>query len=221
MYSARTPCACTTSAPAAKSFFADGKDTGGSEGEAPLVAARAKVIELIEALSSRPPSSKPLEGWRVAGGGCKLGGCWALRFTTGADATIKPSRSGGSATTYQKVDARKGTFENCVDFESPTAKLRGFRVVVKGKRLSDTEVQLYFRRVKLLRRSRWLKSVVIPLPPSWLLRAVARRASRGKAELSDRGAGFTLLYLDDDLRMHRTFDGQYFVQQRISSAGPK
>ena len=82
-------------------------------------------------------------------------------------------------------------------------------------------MQLYFRRVKLLRRSRWLKSVVIPLPPSWLLRAVARRASRGKAELSDRGAGFTLLYLDDDLRMHRTFDGQYFVQQRISSAGPK
>ena len=36
----------------------------------------------------------------------------------------------------------------------------------------------------------------------------------GKAEISDRGAGFTLLYLDDDLRMHRTFDGQYFVQQR-------
>ena len=60
-----------------------------------------------------------------------------------------------------------------------------------------------------------------PALDSWLLRAVARRASRGKAELSDRGAGFTLLYLDDDLRMHRTFDGQYFVQQRISSAGPK
>ena len=34
-------------------------------------------------------------------------------------------------------------------------------------------MQLYFRRVKLLRRSRWLKSVVIPLPPSWLQRAVA------------------------------------------------
>ena len=23
-----------------------------------------------------------------------------------------------------------------------------------------------------------------------------------------------MLYLDDDLRMHKTFDGQYFVQQR-------
>ena len=47
------------------------------------------------------------------------------------------------------------------------------------------------------------------------MRALARRASRGKAQLSDRGAGFTMLYLDDDLRMHKTFDGQFFVQQRI------
>ena len=93
--------------------------------------------------------------------------------------------------------------------------MRGFRVVVKGKALSDNEVQLYFRRVKLLRRSRWLRALVLPLPPSWLLRALARRASRGKAELSDRGAGFTMLYLDDTLRCHLTFDGQYFVQQRI------
>ena len=59
-------------------------------------------------------------------------------------------------------------------------------MVVKGKRLSDTEVQLYFRRVKLLRRSRLLRTLTIPLPPSWLLRALARFASRGKAQLSSR-----------------------------------
>ena len=41
-------------------------------------------------------------------------------------------------------------------------------------------MQLYFRRVKLLRRSRWLETIIIPLPPSWFLRAIARRASRGK-----------------------------------------
>ena len=67
-----------------------------------------------------------------------------------------------------------------------------------------------------LRKSRvpFLRTIVVPLPPSGLLRAVARWASRGKAQLSSRGAGFKLLYLDDDLRMHKTFDGQYFVQQR-------
>ena len=79
----------------------------------------------------------------------------------------------------QEIDGDKGYFVNCVDFDAPDAKLRGFRVVVKGKRLSDTEVQLYFRRVKLLRRSRWLKSVVIPLPPSWLQRATDNRKVRG------------------------------------------
>lgn len=89
-------------------------------------------------------------------------------------------------------------------FSSETSKLRGFRVVVAGVPLSDNEVQLKFRRVKLLRRSRWLKSVVIPLPPSGLLRAFSRWASRGKGQLSNRGAGFQLLYLDDELRMHQT-----------------
>ena len=153
--------------------------------------------------------------WRERGGGCKLDGSWKLLFTTGADATFRPSKDKGSVSTYQEIDADKGYFVNCVDFSSPDAKLRGFRVVVKGKRLSDTEVQLYFRRVKLLRRSRiGLNTIIIPLPPSGLLRAVARWASRGKAQLSSRGAGFQMLYLDDDLRCHLTFDGQYFVQQR-------
>jgi len=86
--------------------------------------------------------------------------------------------------------------------------------VVKGQKISDTEVQLRFRRVKLLRRSRFLRTLIIPLPPSGLLRAIARWASRGKAQLSSRGAGFQMLYLDHDLRMHKTFDGQFFVQQR-------
>ena len=72
--------------------------------------------------------------------------------------------------------------------------------------------------MKLLRpasRAPFLRTIVIPLPPSWFQRWVARRAARRKAkggELSARGAGFSLLYLDDTLRMHKTFDGQYFVQ---------
>ena len=185
-----------------------------------LSSLRNATVDLIDQLAQSNPTPAPFAGFREAGGGNKLSGSWKLLFTTGADATVRPSKDKGAATVYQEIDGDKGYFVNCVDFDAPDAKLRGFRVVVKGKRLSDTEVQLYFRRVKLLRRSRWLKSIVIPLPPSWLLRAVARRASRGKAELSDRGAGFTLLYLDDDLRMHRTFDGQYFVQQRTSS-GPQ
>ena len=143
-----------------------------------------------------------------------LDGTWRLLFTTGADATFRKTNSTGKAVTFQNIDARGGYFVNSVDFPTSSGSLRGFRVVVRGKRLSDEEVQLYFRRIKLLRRSRFLRTVIFPLPPSWLLRAVARWASRGKAKLSRRGAGFKILYLDDDLRCHLTFDGQYFVQQR-------
>jgi len=175
-----------------------------------LSSLRNATVDVINKLAQSNPTTEPLSG-------NKLDGRWKLLFTTAADATFRPSKDKGSATTYQDVffDGNKGYFINCVDFDSPHSKLRGFRVVVKGKRLSDTEVQLYFRRVKLFRRSRWLNVIVIPLPPSWFLRFLARRGSHGKAKLSDRGAGFTLLYLDDDLRMHQTFDGQYFVQQRF------
>ena len=183
-----------------------------------LGALRNETVALIEELALRNPTPVPLAGWRERGAdapACKLQGTWRLLFTTGADATFRKTNSTGKAVTFQNIDATKGYFTNCVDFPfAASSKLRGFRVVVKGKRLSDNEVQLYFRRVKLRRRSRFLRSLIIPLPPSGLLRAIARFASRGKAQLSRRGAGFQMLYLDDDLRMHKTFDGQYFVQQR-------
>ena len=84
-------------------------------------------------------------------------------------------------------------------------------------------MSLAFRRVVLLRRSRvprLLGRVVIPLPSPRLLRGLTRLLSRGKGNASRRGAGFTLLYIDSTLRMHRTFDGLYFVQQRLDSEPP-
>ena len=149
-----------------------------------------------------------------------MDGEWTLEFTTGADATFKKTNKTGAATTYQEIDSKKGWFINCVDFDAPDAKLRGFRVYVRGVRpkrgdkLGDDEVSLKFRAGKLLRNSKFFKTITITLPPSWFLRAIARRASKGKAELSDRGAGFKLLYLDEEIRMHKTFDGQWFVQSR-------
>ena len=185
--------------------------------DAALVAARDETIRLIEALADRNPTPRPFEGWRTFDG-CGLEGTWKLRFTTGADATFRPSNKTGTPETYQRIDTRKGLFFNCVDFANPEAKLEGFRVVVKGKALSATEVQLIFKRVRLLRRSRLppLRTLVVPLPPGWLLRGVARWASRGKAQLSERGAGFTMLYLDEELRMHKTFDGVNFSTPRVT-----
>lgn len=86
--------------------------------------------------------------------------------------------------------------------------------------MGDTEMQLNFRKVKLLRRSRWLLgTITIPLPPPGLLRKIGSLFARrkgGQVNPSNRGAGFQLLYVDDDLRMHQTFDGLYFVQRRLA-----
>lgn len=181
--------------------------------DAKLGKLRNETIALLEELATHNPTSAPLEGWRTDD--CTLDGTWRLLFTTGADATFRKGEDDAARpVTFQQIDAKKGYFVNSVDFPLSKAKLKGFRVVVKGVKLSDTEMSLKFRRVKLLRRSKWLKTVIIPLPPSRLLRAVARWSSRGKAKLSRRGAGFQMLYLDDELRAHKTFDGQYFLQQR-------
>jgi hypothetical protein len=204
----------------AKSSILNAESVANIQSDTKCTALREQTIELINQLAAENPSGAPFADWKSANvpKGTGLDGTWELQFTTGADATFRKTEKSGAAKTYQEIDASKGMFVNCVDFDSPDAKLKGFRVYVAGKKLSDTEVQLKFRAVKLLRRSRLLKSVVIPLPPSWLLRGVAKLASRGKAKLSDRGAGFQMLYLDEDLRMHKTFDGQYFVQSRSGAS---
>ena len=129
---------------------------------------RNETVALIEELAQRNPTPAPFEGWRERGGACQLQGTWRLLFTTGADATFRKTKSTGKAVTFQTIDATKGYFVNSVDFPfaRDNQRLRGFRVVVKGQKISDTEVQLRFRRVKLLRRSRFLRMLIIPLPPS-------------------------------------------------------
>ena len=159
------------------------------------------MISLVESLAARNPTPEPFAGWRGKPPGveCPLDGTWKLLFTTGADATFRKTKEQGEADTFQEISAARGHFVNCVDFSSETSKLKGFRVVVAGVPLSADEVQLKFRRVKLLRRSRWLRTVIVPLPPSGVLRALSRWASRGKGQRSNRGAGFKLLYVDEEL----------------------
>lgn len=203
----------------------------GADGElaVALAAARDECVAIIEALAQRsaPAASKPLDGWRgrngVAPEDCALDGTWELLFTDAADATFRPPANGTDAVprTFQEISAKRGQFVNCVDLASSTAKLKGFRVVVEGSALNDSEVSLAFRSVVLLRRSklpRLFGRVKIPLPPPGVVRALARWGSRGKAKLSDRGAGFELKYVDPELRCHKTFDGLYFAQRRCAGA---
>jgi len=182
---------------------------------------REKCIEAIEELGEMNPTARPTSGWRGYGGetpgNCVLNGTWKLLFTDAADATFRRGKR-GSAKTFQEIDAEQGWFINCVDFSNEKSKLQGFRVFVEGRVLSDNEIELIFRKVRLLRRSRFFPEITIPLPGPGFLRAVGRlfaRSKGGKVNESNRGAGFKLLYVDGDLRIHRTFDGLYFVQRRL------
>ena len=158
-----------------------------------------------------------------------LGGTWKLRFTTASDATFKPGRR-GPATTLQYVNSTIGTFTNIIEFRENKGKVKGFQVVVEGKPVNDKRINLTFRRVIIDRRSRvGLNRIVIPLPNFNFLQRFSRKKNLPE-EVSQEinvdtstkkkreGPHFNMLYLDDEMRIHKTGEGNYFVQTRLYDA---
>ena len=68
-----------------------------------LSSLRNATVILIDQLAQSNPTAAPFDTWKGGGGGggCKLSGRWKLLFTTGADATVRPSKDKGAATVYQ------------------------------------------------------------------------------------------------------------------------
>ena len=184
-----------------------------------------RVVEIAEQLSLLNPTPIPTSGFKSYGGAppseSKLGGSWKLRFTTAADASFPTTEKRGVVSTSQVVDATEGTLTNVIDFEK--GRLTGFRVVVGGEPASGTDIGLTFRSVEILRRSRFPRlfgRVTIRLP-SRLIRWFASRNNKvGEEEEEEQRRGMVgpylrLRYVDDNLRMHTTDSGNWFVQTRI------
>lgn len=152
-----------------------------------------------------------------------LGGTWKLRFTTATDATFKPGKR-GPATTLQYVNTTVGTFTNIVEFRENKGKVKGFQVVVEGEPVNDIRINLTFRKVIIDRRSRvGLNKITIPIPNLTFLSRFfnrKRKVDEGmKATNKNReGPHFNMLYLDDEMRIHKTGDGNFFVQTRLYEA---
>ena len=184
-----------------------------------------RVVEIAEQLSLLNPTPVPTLGFMGYGGAppseSKLGGSWKLRFTTAADASFPTTEKRGAVSTGQLIDAEEGTLTNVIDFEK--GKLTGFRVVVAGEPTSNTDIGLTFRSVEILRESRFPRlfgRVTIRLP-SRLIRWFASRNNKveeeggGEQRRGMVGPYLRLRYVDDNLRMHTTDSGNWFVQTRI------
>jgi PAP_fibrillin len=152
-----------------------------------------------------------------------LGGTWKLRFTTATDATFKPGKR-GPATTLQYVNTTIGTFTNIVEFRENTGKVKGFQVVVEGEPVNDKRINLTFRKVIIDRRSRiGLNRIVIPIPNFNFLSKILNRRRKVEEDVNTtkkkrEGPHFNMLYLDDEMRIHKTGDGNFFVQTRLYDA---
>ena len=183
-----------------------------------------KTLALAEKLAAHNPTPEPVVGWKgygtgeVEGSSCILDGTWKKLFTTAADATFKPSERRGNAIVTQDVNATSGVFTNIIRFDGTENKVREFRVTICGTAEASDTISLDFRRITLLRRSRFPRlfgTVNIYLPPRGFINAIAKWGSRGKADAAPK-AEMKLLFVDHELWVHRTGEGNIFVQERMS-----
>lgn len=147
----------------------------------------------------------------VEGALCPLHGAWRNVWTTAADASFSPNSTRGDAAVYNVVDGRSGKVTNHIDFASGAQ----FRVVLRATALSPQRVGLQFRFVKVSPPKPILgliRTIVIPVPGPFITRVLSL-LGRGPKE-GPPPAYFDVIYLDDELRVHVTGQGNLFVQRR-------
>ena len=174
--------------------------------------AATTVEDAITALALRNPTADAtkLLG-TVEGALCPLHGAWRNVWTTAADASFSPNSTRGDAAVYNVVDGLSGQVTNHIDFLSGAQ----FRVVLRATALSPQRVGLRFRFVKVSPPKPILgliRTIVLPVPGPFITRVLSL-LGRGPKE-GPPPAYFDVIYLDDELRVHVTGQGNLFVQQR-------
>jgi hypothetical protein len=181
-----------------------------------------KIINMIEEFVKLNPTNNFFYAWKTIPppkqlSQCPLDGTWKLRFTTASDATFKPDKR-GPATTLQIVNATTGIITNIIDFNENKGKVKGFQVVIEAIPLSNpnpsNRIDLIFKGVNIERKSRLFPKISLSLAP---LRFVGKIVSKLRTKQREPPY-MEVLYLDDDCRIHKTGDGNYFVQTRLYEA---
>lgn len=154
---------------------------------------------------------------------CPLHGEWRLLFTTAADASFSKNSSRGDARASNILDAAAGTVTNVINFVPADTEggrppaLEQLRVNIATTALSGSKVGLQFKYVKA-RVTRLFGvplfghrlTLTFPVPGPFLTRILFFFTRKRPPQ-----AYFEVLYLDETLRIHRTGQGNLFIQQRI------
>jgi len=180
-----------------------------------------KVISLVDELAVHNPNPHATIHLGTARGeDCPLHGRWELLFTTAADATFSKNTTRGDAKVANEVDAVRGRVTNCIDFlpaegEGPPT-VESLRVKLSAKAASETRVELAFKYVQARVRKLFglplfgrVATITIPVPGPFITRILSFFTRRQPPK-----AYFDVLYLDSTLRVHRTGEGNIFVQQK-------
>ena len=186
------------------------------------------VMNAAGQLAKINPTEEPTKylGDKEKGDECPLNGEWKLLFTTAADATFSKNSTRGYATAKNVVDAKRGRITNVVDFASKEngeePVLKQLNVVIGAIPLGKERVELRFRYAKavLTKFFRWKRrwALYIPVPAPFITRLIVFfsrifRFGRKDKKVPPK-AYFDVLYLDDQLRIHKTGEDNLFVQAK-------
>jgi len=187
------------------------------------------VMETADKLATQNPTEEATAylGDKENGNQSPLDGEWKLLFTTAADATFSKNSTRGDAKAKNVVDAKRGRITNVIDFaltENGTVPLlKQLNVVIGAKPASNNRVELQFRYAKaVLTKFFWWKkqwSLYIPVPAPFITRLIVFfsrifRFGRNTEKKVPPKAYFDVLYLDEDLRIHKTGEDNLFVQAK-------
>jgi len=187
------------------------------------------IMETTNELANNNPTDEPTLhlGDKEKGDQSPLNGEWKLLFTTAADATFSKNSTRGDARAKNVVDATRGRITNVIDFASSKdgtePLLKQLNVVIGAIPVGKSRVELRFRYAKAVFtrffgwKRRW--SLYIPVPAPFVTRLIVffSRIFRFGKETEKRvppKAYFDVLYLDDQLRVHRTGEDNLFVQAK-------
>mmetsp|Transcript_15178 Transcript_15178/g.18478 ORF Transcript_15178/g.18478 Transcript_15178/m.18478 type:complete len:252 (-) Transcript_15178:86-841(-) len=190
------------------------------------------IISLVDELSQLNPTAVPTQGLMDPSStvSAPLNGAWKLLFTNAKDAEA-PARTekndkeafgdevaqGVKVKTGQRINAAKGECVNFIQLSGDDEK-RPFdqlEITILMTPLTEKRVRLDFQNGRALNERAplpFLKDFRFSFPPPSFNDFVAR--VRGLDPKVEPQAYFDVLYIDDEIRAHRTGEGKIFVQMR-------